>query len=110
MAYQAKQSQVLSQQLKIQKVEARVNLVAATSDAPSIISINNSTLLSTVITLDVGEPIASAYLCEVRNRQTGAIVATVGGPSTATPNKISVTCDGTGNTDLVVRFSYIVAE
>lgn len=110
MAFQAKDSLVLARQLEVQEVMAKCNLVAATSDAPGIIAINNSTLLSTVITLTVGEDVASAFVCEVRNRQTGAVIATVGGPSLAVAKKISVTCDGTGNTDVVAIFRYKVQE
>lgn len=110
MTFQAKDSLVRSRQLEVQEISARCNLVAATSDAPSMIAINNSTLLSTVITLTVAEDISSAFLCEVRNRQTGAVIATVGGPSLAVAKKISVTCDGTGNTDVVAIFRYKAQE
>lgn len=110
MAYQAKQSQVLSQQLKKQEVSCTVDLVAGTSDCPSIVTIDNSTIAATVITLTVGEVISSASLCEVRNRATGAILATADAPSLAVAQKISVTVDGTGAEDHVVIFRYVVAE
>lgn len=110
MSFQAKDSQVFSQQLKKQEVSATVNLVAGTSDASSIIAINNTTIGATVITLTVGEAIASASLCEVRNRATGAILATAAAPSLAVAQKISITVDGTGATDHVVIFRYVVSE
>lgn len=110
MAFQAKDSQVFAQQLKVQSAAVGCNLVAATSTAPSIIAINNTTLAATVITLTVSENIERASLCEVRNRVTGAIVATAAAPSLAVAQKVSVTCDGTGLTDVVVIFRYIVAE
>lgn len=110
MSYQAKSSPVLARQLEVQEVCATVNLAAGTSDAPSIIAIDNSTIAATVVTLTVGESIAAASLCEVRNRATGAILATAAAPSLAVANKISITCDGTGAADHVVIFRYKVNE
>lgn len=110
MSFQAKDSQVLAQQLKVQEVAIGANLVAGTSTAPSIIAINNAVIAATVITLTVSEPIERASLCEVRNRVTGAIVAIAAAPSLAVAQKVSVTCDGTALTDVVVIFRYIVAE
>lgn len=110
ISYQAKDSLVQAQQLKVQEVSATVNLVAATSTAPGIIAIDNSTIAATVITLTVGETISRASLCEVRNRATGAILATAAAPSLAVASKISVTVDGTGATDHVVIFRYVVSE
>lgn len=109
-SFQAKSALVLGQQLKKQEVSATCNLVAATSDAPGIISIDNSTIAATVVTLTVGEAVASASLCEVRNRATGAVVAIAAAPSLAVAQAISVTCDGTGLTDVVVIFRYVVSE
>lgn len=110
MAFQAKSSLVLGRQLEVQEVLATCNLVAATSDAPGIIAIDNSTLTATVVTLTVGEVVSSASLCEVRNRATGAVVAIAAAPSLAVAQKISVTCNGTGLTDVVVVFRYKVSE
>lgn len=109
-AFQAKDSLVLGRQLEVQEVQAKCDLTAATSDAPGIIAIDNSTLTATVITLTVGEVISSAFLCEVRNRATGAVVAIAAAPSLAVAQKISVTCNGTGLSDVVVIFRYKVAE
>lgn len=110
MAFQAKDSLVLSRQLEVQEVHVKADLTTALSDAAGFVSIDNSTLASTVITLTVGETISSAYLCEVRNRATGAIVAIAAAPSLAVAQKISVTCDGTGISDCVIIFRYKVAE
>ena len=110
MSYQAKQSQVASRQLEAQEIIATCNLVAGTSDAASIIAINNSTIADTVITLTVGETISKCYFAEVRNRATGAVVALEAAPSLAVAQKISVQVDGTGLTDVAVTFKYKVAE
>jgi hypothetical protein len=109
-AYQAKSSPVLARQLECQEVNAVCNLVAATSDAPSIISIDNSTIADTVITLTVGETISKCFVAEVRNRATGAIVALEAAPSLAVASAISVQVDGTGLTDVCVTFKYKVSE
>lgn len=109
-SFQAKDSLVLGQQLKNQEVSAKCDLVAGTSDCPGILEIDNSTIAATVITLTVGEAVSSASLCEVRNRATGAVVAIAAAPSLAVAQKISVTCDGTGLSDVVVIFRYAVSE
>lgn len=110
MSYQAKDSLVLARQLECQEVDVICNAVAATSDAPGIISIDNSTLTATVITLSVGEAVEKAFSVSVHNRATGAVVAIAAAPSLAVAQKISVTINGTGLTDLAVCFKYKVAE
>lgn len=109
MSFQAKSSQVLSRQLECQEVVAVCDLVAGTADS-QIVSIDNSTIAATVITVDIGEPISKCFLAEVRNRATGAILATAAAPSLAVENKISVTVDGTGAEDHTVVIKYKVAE
>lgn len=109
-SFQAKDSLVLGRQLEVQTVCATVNIAAGTSDAPGIITIDNSTIAASVITLNVGENVASASLCEVRDRATGAVLATAAAPSLAVAQKISVTVNGTGAADHVVIFRYKVAE
>lgn len=110
MAYQAKQSQVLARQLEAQEVCSVCNLVAGTSDAPSIISIDNSTIADTVITLTVGEAIASCFQVTAFNRATGAVVALEAAPSLAVANAISIQVDGTAQTSVCVSFKYKVQE
>lgn len=108
ISFQAKESRVLSRQLECQEVNAECNLVAATSDAPSIVSIDNSVIASTVITLDIGEEIAKAFSVQVINRATGASVALAAAPSLAVAKKISVTVDGTGLSSVCVCAKYKV--
>ncbi len=109
-SFQAKSALVLAQQLKVQEVSVICNLVAGTSGAPGIVSINNGTIADTVITLTVGETLSAAHLCEVRNRATGAIVPIEAAPSLAVAQAVSVQVDGTGLTDVVAIFRYVVAE
>ena len=110
MAFQAKNSQVLAAQLECQEVNTVVNAVAATSTNPSIIVVDNAVIATTVITLSVGEDIASVRSAQVHNRTTGAVVPLLAAPSTAVAQKISVTVDGTGLVDLAVCIKYKVQE
>jgi len=110
MAFQAKEPQVHQRQLEAQEVIATCDLVAGKSDAPQLVSIDNSTITAAVITIDIQEPIAKCFFAEVRNRATGAIVALAAAPSLATAKKISVTVNGTGLSDVAVRVVYKVAE
>jgi hypothetical protein len=110
ISFQAKESRVLSRQLAVQEISAVCNIVAATSDVPSVASIDNSTIADSVITLDIGEAIASCICVQVINRATGAVVALEGAPSLAVANKISVQVDGTGLSSVAVIAKYKVQE
>ena len=107
--YDSKDSDVLARQLEDQRVISVCNLVTPASDLSSVISIDNSTLTATVITLNVKEPLKKCFEVSVKNRATGAIVPLAAAPSLAVANKISVTVNGTAMSDVVVEFSYAVA-
>ncbi len=107
--YDSKDSEVLGRQLEDQRIISVCNLVTEVTDLPVNITIDNSTLTATVITLDVKEPLKKCFEVSVKNRATGAIVALAAAPSLAVAQKISVTVNGTGLTDVVVEFSYAVA-
>lgn len=109
MAFQAKDSLILGRQLEAQEVAFTADLVAGRSDLPGRVSINNSTLTATVITLDIEETVSKCFFAEVRNRATGAVVAIAAAPTVSGQN-ISVTCNGTGLTDVAVIVKYKVAE
>jgi len=110
ISFQAKGQHVLARQLECQEVNVVCNLVAATSDAPSIASIDNSTIAATVITLDIAEGIEKAHSVQVINRATGASVALAAAPSLAVAQKISVTVDGTGLSSVCICAKYKVQE
>jgi hypothetical protein len=110
ISYQAKSSPVLGRQLSVQEVTVSCNAVAGTSDAAGFVSVANGTIGATVVTADIGEAIEKCYSAEVRERATGAIVASAAAPSIAVANKISVTFDGTAQTDLTITFKYKVQE
>ena len=109
MAFQSKDSLVAGRQLEAQEVVFNAGLVAGTSDLPGAVSIDNSTLTATVITLDLGEPVAKCFLAEVRNRATGAIVTIAAAPAVS-GETISVTCNGTGLTDVAVVIKYKISQ
>lgn len=108
-SYRAKDSLVQSRQLEVQEIAAQCDLVAGTSDAPSLVSIDNSTIADTVITFDAGESVSKCFFAEVRNRATGAIVALEGAPSVS-GQEISVQVDGTGLSNVCLIVKYKVAE
>jgi len=110
ISFQAKAAPVLGRQLEAQEVNAVCDLVAATSDAPSIVSIDNSTIASTVITLDIQESIEKAFSVQVIDRTSGQSVALAAAPSLAVDKKISVTVDGTGLSSVCVCAKYKIAE
>lgn len=109
MAYDSKDSNLDSRQLEAQSVISQCNLTTALSDLPGNIAIDNSTLTATVITLSVNEPLKKCFGVKVFNRASGAVVALAAAPSVAVAQKISVTVNGTGLTDVHVEFIYAVA-
>lgn len=109
MAFQSKDSLVLGRQLEAQELIVAANLVAGSSDLPAKVSINNSTITATVITLDAGEAVEKCFFAEVRNRATGAVVAIAAAPSVV-GSQISVTCNATGLSDVAVCVKFKVQE
>ena len=109
MAYQSKDAGLSARELESQSCVAEANLVAGSSDLPSNISIDNSTIAATVITLSVNEVVGKCYAFKVSNRITGAIVSTAAAPSTAVAQKISAIVNGTGLTDVIIQVIFSVA-
>jgi hypothetical protein len=118
MPFQSKDASVSARELEAQTVVVAGNLVAGSSNLGSDLVILNGTIGATVITLAVFEPIQSVLCVRVSNRATGAII-----PHTAAPvvvntlaagtspavNTISVTVDGTSQSDVCIEFIYIIA-
>lgn len=109
MSYESKNSDILARQLEAQEIVVEANLVAGSSDLPSNISIDNSTLAATVVTLTVSELVSKCFKATIRDRATGANEALAAAPDLSVANKVSITVDGTGLTDVVVNFVYAVA-
>lgn len=107
--YDSKDSEVLARQLEEQRIVSVCNLVTAKTDLPVNILIVNTTLAATVITLDVKEPVKKCFVAHVTNRATGAVIPLAAAPSLAVANKISITVDGTAQTDVCVELIYAVA-
>jgi len=107
--YDSKDSEVLGRQLEDQRIVAVCNFVTAKTDLPVNVTINNTTLAASVITLDVKEPVKKCFAVNITNRVTGAVVVHTAAPSLAVAQKISVTLDGTALTDACVEFIYAVA-
>jgi hypothetical protein len=80
-------------------------LVAGTSESASLVSINNAVIASTVIVVDVKEPIVSVQKVQVVNKATGQHVAIAAAP-VVSGNTVSVTCNGTGLTSVCIEVSY----
>lgn len=101
----SKDPKVQDLQLEQKELLLSANLVAGTSESASLVSINNSTLTATVISIDVKEPIASVQKVQVVNRATGQHVAIAAAP-VVSGNSVSVTCNGTGISSACIELSY----
>jgi hypothetical protein len=101
----SKDPQVLDRQLEQKSLLLKANLVAATSEAVAIVSINNATLTATVIQIDVKEAISSCEKVQIVNRATGANISLAAAPSVS-GSVISVTVNGTGASDVCIVADY----
>lgn len=101
----SKDPKVQDLQLEQKELLLSANLVAATSEAASLVSINNATLASTVITIDVKEPVASVQKVQIVNRATGQHVAIAAAP-VISGNTVAVTCNGTALSSVCIELSY----
>lgn len=109
MSFQSQDSLILGRQLEAQEVVITADLTTAISDLPGKVTINNSTIAATVVTVDLGEDVAKCFSAEVRNRATGAVVAIAAAPAVS-GQTIAVTCNGTGLTSVAVILKYKVQE
>jgi len=108
MAFQSKDPSVSARELEAQCVIFTCDLVAGKSDLAAV-TIANGTIGATVITLDVSEAVKKCLQVNVKNRATGAVIAHTAAPDVSVANKISVTVDGTAQSDVCVEVSYIIA-
>lgn len=67
----SKDSKIEDLRIDQKELLIQANLVAASSEAPSLVSINNSTLTATVISVDIKEPVKSCQKVQIINRATG---------------------------------------
>jgi len=101
----AKDPKVQDLQLEQNQLLLSANLVAGTSESASLVSINNAVIASTVIVVDVKEPIVSVQKVQIVNKATGQHVAIAAAP-VVSGNTVSVTCNGTGLTSVCLEVSY----
>lgn len=104
MSY-AKDPKVQDLQLEQKELLLSANLVTASSEAPSLVSIDNSTITATVIEIDVKESVNSVQKVQIVNRATGQHVAIAAAPSVS-GSVISVTCNGTGLSNICIEVSF----
>jgi hypothetical protein len=101
----AKDPKVQDLQLEQNQLLLSANLVAGTSESASLVSIDNAVIASTVIVVNVKEPIVSVQKVQVVNKATGQHVAIAAAP-VVSGNTVSVTCNGTGLTSVCIEVSY----
>jgi len=104
MSY-AKDPKVQDLQLEQKELLLSANLVAASSEAPSLLSIDNSTITATVIEIDVKESVSSVQKVQIVNKATGQHVAIAAAPSIS-GSVISVTCNATGLSNVCIEASF----
>jgi hypothetical protein len=106
--YYSSNEVLAKRQLESQSLKVNCNLVAATSDLPSKLTIANGTIGATVVTLQLGEEIEKVQHVQVHNKATGAILAFGVAPAIASSSTITFTVDGTAQTSLSVIYHYVV--
>lgn len=97
----SKDSKIEDLRIDQKELLIQANLVAASSEAPSLVSINNSTLTATVISVDIKEPVKSCQKVQIINRATGSNAAISAAP-VISGNSISVTLNATGLSDVCI--------
>lgn len=70
-SYEAKDTLVRGAQLKAQSVSVRCDLVAGTSEEPSIVSVDNSVIAATSISIDIQEDVKKIHEARVHDRASG---------------------------------------
>lgn len=101
----SKDSQVQSKQLEAKRLDLQANLVAGSSEAPAIISIDNSTIAATELVIDVKEDVIKCHKLQVINRATGEAAPLDAAPSVS-GQEITVTLDATGLSDVCIELVY----
>lgn len=110
MAYQSLDAQIAERELAGQTICAKADLVAGSSDLPTNIVIDNSTIAATTITFLASEHIKTCYHIYVTDRTTSAIVPTTAAPDVSVDKQATVTVDGTALSDVLIEVRYSVAQ
>jgi hypothetical protein len=101
----SKDSQVASLQLDVRSLAIKADLVAGESEAPALVSIDNSTIAATVIEIDVKEDVKACQKLQVIDRASGEAAPISAAPSIS-GSVISVTLDATGLADVCIEVLY----
>lgn len=104
MSTLSKDSKIEDLRIDQDELLIKANLVAKTSEAPSLVSISG-TLTATAISIDLKEPIRSCEKVQVVNRATGSNEAISAAPSVS-GSVVSVTLNATGLTDVCIVVSF----
>jgi hypothetical protein len=96
----SKDSKVEDLRIDQKELLIQADLVAQTSEAPSLVSISGA-LATRTITVDVKEPIKSCQKVQIINRATGSNAAISAAP-VISGNSISVTLNATGLSDVCI--------
>lgn len=104
MSY-AKDPKVQDLILEQKSLHIKADLVAGSSEAVSLVSIDNSTIAATVIEIDVKEDVSSCEKLEVIDRSTGQAVSLDAAPSVSN-SVISVTLDATALSDVCISVHF----
>lgn len=104
LSVESKDPKVQDLQLEQKHLSISANLVAATSEAASLVAISG-VLATRSIAIDVKQPVASVQKVQVINKATGEIEPLLSAPVIAS-NSITVTCDGTGLSDVCIEVLY----
>jgi hypothetical protein len=103
----SKDSKIEDLRIDQQHLLVKANLVAKTSEAPSIVSFSSSdTLTARVITIDLKEPVKSCERVQIVNRASGASEDKLASAPSISGNSISITLDATGLSDVCIVVSY----
>lgn len=96
----SKDSKVEDLRIDQKELLIQADLVAQTSEAPSLVSISGA-LATRTITVDVKEPIKSCQKVQIINRATGSNAAISAAP-VISGNSVSVTLNATGLSDVCI--------
>ena len=96
----SKDSKVEDLRIDQKELLIQADLVAQTSEAPSLVSISGA-LATRTITVDVKEPIKSCQKVQIINRANGSNAAISAAP-VISGNSVSVTLNATGLSDVCI--------
>jgi len=104
MSTLSKDSKIEELRIDQDELLLKANLVAQTSEAPSLVSFSG-VLATRTVSIDLKEPIKSCEKVQIVNRATGSNAGISAAP-VVSGNIVSVTLDATGLTDVCIVVSF----